>query len=154
MEYYKITNEKENHYGFQYKNGLNILIEEFNSSSFNSCCKGGFYFTDINNILKFVDYGCYLREVFLPTNDPNFRMIKDPSNDKWRANKIILGWRYNLWNVETFRLLRKKGMDTNKFVPILYLACNKGYYEIVKFIIKENSEENSKENYKENYKEC
>jgi SNF2 family DNA or RNA helicase len=33
MEYYKITNSNENHNGYQYQDGLNVLIEEFNNGN-------------------------------------------------------------------------------------------------------------------------
>ena len=31
--YFKITNKEENHNGFQYKDGLNVLEGEFNNDS-------------------------------------------------------------------------------------------------------------------------
>ncbi len=103
MRYFKITNREENHYGFQYKDGLNILKEKFNDDSQQSCCEGGFYFTTLEHIWKFYGYGCWLREVFLPYADPNFKMIEDVKNDKWRANMIILGNKYELCNLDTIK---------------------------------------------------
>ena len=146
MEYYKITNKSENHYEFQYKDGLNVLIEPFNDNPGDSCCEGGLYFTDIKNILKFVSFGCYVREVFLPLDDPDFKMVKDPSNDKWRANKIILGQKYNLWDVKTLELLRQKGTNDEHFKYLLNDACAYGYSEIIKYFV-----ENNLIDYKENY---
>ena len=73
--YYKITNSTENHNGYQYKDGLNILQEPFAETG--SCCPGGFYFTDIDHILKFLSYGIYLREITLPINDSDFKMVRD-----------------------------------------------------------------------------
>ena len=55
--YFKITNAEENRNGFQYTNGLNILIEKFNDNTNQSCCAGGFYFTDAANIFNFLNYG-------------------------------------------------------------------------------------------------
>ncbi len=101
--YFKITNKEENHYGFQYKDGLNILKEKFNDDSQQSCCKGGFYFTTLDHIHKFYGYGCYLREVVLPTHRPDFKMIKNPDDDKFRANMIILGARYELYDINTIK---------------------------------------------------
>ena len=46
--YYKITNETENHYGYQYKDGLNVLEEPFNEKPV--CRKGGLYFTEYDKI--------------------------------------------------------------------------------------------------------
>lgn len=137
MEYYKITNKKENHYEFQYKNGLNVLIEPFDDDPDHSCCAGGLYFTDIQNILKFAKTGCYLREVLLPTNDPDFKMIGDENHDIWRANKIILGKRYVLYTIETVELL-KKGLDVKHFEELLPVACVKGNYNLVKYLIDTN----------------
>ena len=109
--YFKITNAAENHNGFQYSDGLNVLKEKFNDNPDDSCCKGGFYFTNAENIFKFLNYGIYLREVTLPTDNPDFRMIKDKEDDKWRANMIILGKRYDLSSVDTFKYLIGCGAD-------------------------------------------
>ena len=92
--YFKITNEKENHNGYQYKDGLNILDKPFEKTG--SCVRGGLYFTDAQNIHKFYHYGTNLRIIKLPIDDPEFKMVKDPANDKWRANKIILCEKYSL----------------------------------------------------------
>jgi len=59
--YFKITNEKENHYGFQYHDGLNVLIDEFNDDPKAICVPGGFYFATIDLILDFLDFGVHLR---------------------------------------------------------------------------------------------
>ena len=72
-----------------------MLEEKFNDDPTKSCCAGGLYFTNSKNIFKFLDYGIYLREIILPTDNPDFRMIKDKEGDKWRANMIILGKRYD-----------------------------------------------------------
>jgi hypothetical protein len=85
--FFKITNAKENHNGFQYVDGLNILDKEFQEEG--SCVEGGLYFTDVQHIFDFLDYGIYLREIILPFNDPNFKCVKDKTN-KWRANMMIL----------------------------------------------------------------
>ena len=53
--YYKITNETENHYGYQYKDGLNVLEEPFNEKPV--CRKGGLYFTTSEFIHLFENYG-------------------------------------------------------------------------------------------------
>jgi len=100
VRYFKITNYEECHYGYQYHDGLNILKEPFDANPDHSCCKGGLYFTSERYVHKFYDYGCWVREVFLPTDNPNFRCIADPRGCKWRSNMIILGKRYKL-NIDT-----------------------------------------------------
>ena len=64
IKYYKITNKEENHYGYQYVDGLNILKEEFNDNQNDSCCEGGFYFTTLDFIHDFYDYGVYKYSTF------------------------------------------------------------------------------------------
>ncbi len=98
--FFKITNELENHFGFQYVNGLNIYEKKFNDDSNNPYCKGGFYFTDVENIFKFLDYGIYLRKVSLPLNDTNLKLVK--INDRWRSNMFFLNERYDLKDITTF----------------------------------------------------
>ena len=58
MNYYKILNKKENHYGLQYQTGLNEDILEFNPSG--DCTSGGIYFTR-EDIFAFLDYGPFIR---------------------------------------------------------------------------------------------
>ena len=103
--YHKITNETENHNGYQYKDKMNILAEPFVETR--SCCPGGLYFTDIRYILEFLIYGIYLREIILPINDKNFKMVKDGEN-KWRSNKVILGTKYDLCNIDPWEYLTEK----------------------------------------------
>ncbi len=41
-KFYKVTNSKEKHNGYQYQYGLNILDKEFEMTG--SCVPGGLYF--------------------------------------------------------------------------------------------------------------
>ena len=131
--YFKITNKKENHHGFQYYDGLNELKEEFNDDPDASCVAGGFYFTDVENIFKFLDFGIYLREITLPINDSDFRIVKDKS-DKWRTNKIILGQKRNLSDVSTFQYLIDRGADINDYIYAVKYASKNGHLDIVKLL--------------------
>ena len=138
--YFKITNSTENHHGFQYSDGLNVLIDKFNDNPTYSCCKGGLYFTNVENIFKFLNYGIYLREVILPTNNPDFRMIKDPQGDKWRANMIILGKRYDLYSTETFKYLIENGADIHAEDDFaLRWSAEKGHLDVVKFLVENDA---------------
>jgi len=94
-KYYKVTSENEIHNGFQYKDGLNTLVEEFNDNPEASCVPGGFYFTDYENLPKFFGYGEWIREVTIPTDA---KVVLDPDGDKWRTDKIILGKKYSIKN--------------------------------------------------------
>ena len=114
--YVKVTNEKENHNGFQYIDGLNILQEPFNNNPNDSCCAGGLYFTTLEHINKFYEYGINLRVVELPLNDPEFKMIKDRTGDKWRANKIIFKEKYSLLDIETYQKFNLNILDNTYFI--------------------------------------
>jgi len=133
--YLKITNPKENHNGFPYHDGENVLIGEFNDDPTASCVRGGLYFTDIEHILEFLNYGTYVRVITLPINDPDFKMVKDGKN-KWRANKIILGKRYNLCDVSTFQYLLDQGADIHAIAnkKVFRWACKNGYLEVAKWL--------------------
>ena len=94
MKYYKILNERENHNGFQYRDGLNELAQggancEFDEDPGHSCAPGGLYFTDAGHVLDFLTMGDHVREVLLPGGA---KLVKDGDN-KYRADKIILGSR-------------------------------------------------------------
>lgn len=102
--YFKVTNELENHNGYQYRDGLNELDGEFNSEG--SCVPGGLYFTNADNIKKFFNYGCYIRIVRIPTDA---QMIQDPDKNlvKFRADKIVLGDRYDITDFRVINVLSK-----------------------------------------------
>lgn len=129
--YLKITNKEENHYGFQYQDGLNILTEPFNNDPNASCVPGGFYFTTSEFIHHFYHYGIYLRVVDFPFDDPNFQMLKDGSigiHQKWRSNQIIFKEKYSLDDVGTYT---RFGIP----FPELKTAVEQHLTNIVKYII-------------------
>ena len=141
LEYFKITNAAENHRGFQYVSGLNVLNEPFNEHSSGLDVANGLYFTDAQHIFQFLNYGIYLRKVTLPlplscSLDNNDLNVVKVSNGKWRANKIILGQRFELANIETFKYLVELGadiyIDNNNAIRF---ASKFGYLDIVKYLI-------------------
>ena len=85
--YFKVTNEKENHYGLQYHDGLVEDIIPFNDNSEDSRVEGGIYFTDLENIYEFFDYGCYIRPLRIPDDA---RVVLDPKGNKYRADKVFM----------------------------------------------------------------
>ncbi|AGC01597.1 ankyrin repeat protein [Acanthamoeba polyphaga moumouvirus] len=133
--YFKITNRKECHFGFQYKDGLNILKEEFNDNPDENCVPGRLYFCKPQDIHHYLDYGIYLREIFLPTNNPDFKMVKNPSGDKYGANMIILGKRYFLSDPDTWKYLYSIGAKIDN-IAIDYII-RKNYLNCLKFLIEE-----------------
>lgn len=131
-KFYKITNKNECHNDYQYTDGLNILPDTFIENK--SCGKGGFYFADVKNILKFLDFGIYLREITLPTTNPDFKMVQ--VDDKYKSNMIILGKKYSLFEPETFqKLINEKAslVDSKECISNFVIKHNKpAIFELVK----------------------
>ena len=127
--YYKITNEKENHHGYQYQDGMNILDKPFELEG--SCVPGGLYFATAEYILGFVEYGVYLREVQLYEDSLS---VVDPTGDKMRADKIFLGKKYQLADVETIKMLVSKGAGEIERRIALKWAIVNGYYDVAKYL--------------------
>ncbi len=84
--YYKITNKEECHNGLQYHDGLIIDPKPFDDDPTHSCVKGGIYFTTKEHLHKFFKHGCWIRPVKIPKDA---KVIRDPSNNKYRANKLF-----------------------------------------------------------------
>ncbi|AGF85728.1 repeat protein [Moumouvirus goulette] len=134
--YFKITNESECHHGYQYKNGLNILEGEFNDDPKDYCVPGRLYFCEPKDIHHYLGYGIYLREIYLPTENPNFKMVINRLKI-YGANMIILGKKYHLNDLSTWKYMVECGLDINwnENEP-LKCAIYYGYLEIVKKLIK------------------
>jgi hypothetical protein len=78
----KILNTKMKHYGYQYKIGINIDILPFNPTGENSA--GGLYFTNEENIHRFIDYG----ENVAYINILNNSLIYLESDRKYKADRF------------------------------------------------------------------
>lgn len=123
--FFKVTNQNEIHKGFCYKDGINVDRVAF--QPIGSCVPGGLYFTDRDHIHDFFSYGVWLREVTLPSYDPDFKIVQDfEGGTKWRANKIILGKRYPLEDPNTFLTLDLPMMS-------FQYAVEQGYLDIVEW---------------------
>ena len=131
-KFFKILNKDRNHNGFQYKLGLNILPQgEFARTGL--CIPGGFYYTTIKHILKFVDYGEDLFEVTIPS-DAQIRKI----GNKFRIDKIILGNHYSLFDISTYKMLKEMGIDinTNKCTNF---SAKHGLIHLFNFFVESNT---------------
>ena len=121
--YFKITDIGEVDNGIICRDGLNVFNRPFDENS------NGFTFTTIDNIPKFYKYGIYLREIELPIKDPDFKMYKDGTG-KHRANKIIFGTRYSLFDKETYQKFNLD-MSDNKY--IVDFACREGKLQFLEW---------------------
>jgi hypothetical protein len=138
MKYYKITNEEEKHYGMHYQDGLNVDILPFNPAG--DCNPGGIYFARTKEILAFLDYGCWLREVTPPKGE---KVYRNPSSGlgmplKFKAHQVILGPRQEI-TAEVVERLLKEGANPNcmghEFTPLEW-ALHKKDPAMVKALLK------------------
>lgn len=113
MKFYKILDETECHNGLQYKTGLNIDPIPFNPSG--DCEPGGIYYAR-EDILYFLDYGPWIREVTLPDDARTYLNPRLPV--KWKADKVILGERRRI-NDEVIEELLDEG--AKKFIKVFNL---------------------------------
>lgn len=134
--YLKITNAEENHHGLQYHDGL--VIDPVPFSKKGSCCPGGIYFTTPEYICNFLYIGIYIREVTIPEDSET---VQDPDGNKWRASKVILSPRKELWNVNTWKWLVEIGVDIHLGYDIAFrLASYNGHIEVVKCLVENGAD--------------
>ena len=133
-KYYKFTNKDECHHGFQYKDGLNEDHLPFNETD--SCCPGGLYFSDAENILQFIkNRSHWIREVTPDTE----KMVRDPDNDpiKWRSKSLDCQPRKSLSDIDTWKWMMDQGILNNQksIDNALQWSSHNGHLEVVKFLV-------------------
>ncbi|BCS83565.1 repeat protein [Cotonvirus japonicus] len=131
-KYFKILKSNRCHNGYLYKKGLN-KIDNFQEHG--SCVPGRLYFSEAKDICRYLYYGEILVEVFLPIDDPEFKIMPDPSGGKYGANKIILGDEYDLSDPKTFEFMIECRINIDKN-QVLIWSLEKNYMKIFKFLIK------------------
>lgn len=98
--YYKVMQEDETYNGRPFTDGRNVLLdsEHFAGKSEGDWAKGGFYFTDRDNLWRFLDDGPWVVEVTLPYLHPDLRKVSSSHTPPrhYRANMIELGKRWKL----------------------------------------------------------
>ena len=90
--FYKFTNNEENHYGYQYIDGLNIDTNEFDINR-GDCSKGGLYFTSEKYIIEWINGNKYVRIVTIP-DDARVYIYKT----KFKSNKIFVEPRIKIYD--------------------------------------------------------
>ena len=132
MNFYKVLNETECHYGLQFKTGLNVDPVPFQKEG--SCCPGGIYFAR-EDILAFLYHGPWLRKVTIPTDA---EMVLDPGGEpeKWRASKVILGKKEKITTKVIERLIQE-GADVHACEDVaLKWASADGHFEVIKLLLR------------------
>lgn len=86
--YFKMTNDTEIHRFFQYKDGLNFDPNKFNPSG---CCSGGgLYFTKLENLYRFKDFGKNIRPLFVPNGVPIYDELCTDSSHKGQCPNVSI----------------------------------------------------------------
>jgi ankyrin repeat protein len=160
--YCKVTNEKENHNGHQYIDGLNydarldLTPIHGTSSKDTSNDRRGLYYTDIENVCRFIYNGFYVRDITLPEDDSTFKSTniqpdaKNHTDPKykpdpiWFANKLILGKRRPIHEVATFEYLVENGANIRICDDRALIYCaEQGYLDVVKYLVQQGADVNA-----------
>ncbi len=132
--YYKVMNSKENHYGLQYDDGLIIDHRPFGKMYYDN----GIHFSTIENILAhtYIEDARYIREIIVPEDA---EVIKQ-SVIKYKANKVILGQRFDLDDEEDMNYLLSIGMDIHVLSEsALINVCKEGSINKIKYLVKKGA---------------
>lgn len=98
--YYKVTNISETIADYQFKSGLNT-----NNGTQQMCKKvNGFYFTNSSFLHQHLRDGVYVREIILPISS-DLKVVHDKNENIWWTNMFVLGTRYNLSEISTYKML-------------------------------------------------
>jgi len=139
MRYYKITNETEKHNDMQYRDGLNVDVSSFNPRG--DCESGGIYFSR-EDILAFLDYGPWIREVRIDKNSlgEDSKVYENPGfPKKWKAHKVWLGPRRKI-DLIVIKELVNEGLNIHvDNERILRWASENNYSELIKFLIEKRA---------------
>jgi hypothetical protein len=125
-----------------YKTGLNIDVLPF--CPYGDCTPGGIYFSR-EDILSFLEYGPWIREVVIPGDAQVYENPGSPK--KWKADKLILGERRET-NLEIIKSLVEEGADIHADSDYaLRLAAVNGHLDIVKFLVEQGANIHAYNNY-------
>jgi len=135
MNYYKILNEEETHHNLKYHDGLNVDPLEFNP--YGDCESGGIYFSR-EDILAFLDYGPWIRQVALPEGEPIYENPGSPK--KWKAKRVILGPRRKI-DLQVIEELVEKGANIHVYNDYaLRRAAEYGHLDVVKYLVENGAD--------------
>jgi len=100
--FYKILQTNLTHHKFTYQLGLNVDTQPFEPDA---RCSGGLYFSDLEHIVEYLEYGDMVARVAVP---PEACWIQEAPG-KFKADRIILSdlqpWKdWDLWNDAAFAL--------------------------------------------------
>ncbi len=95
--YYKLTKPNYTSRGYKYHQGLNIDPQDFKPDGW--CSGGGFYFSKIEDLHQFINFGSYLTPILVPANTPVYHEVfegPDSKNQTLSYNKYKAPMVYTL----------------------------------------------------------
>jgi len=114
----------------EYKTGLNVDIKPFNPSGDRE--SGGIYFSR-EDILSFLEHGCWIREVTLPEGEEIYENPGRPK--KWKAHRVILGERKKI-DLEVIKELVDSGASIHSYNNCAIMwASSKGHLDVVRYFV-------------------
>ena len=96
-KFVKLTNESENHNGYQFRTGLNVDTVAFNPRGI--CQPGGIYFCEWEKLPMWIDYGSWIMVYARFVSIPEDAQVYEEGN-KFKANKLMLGERQKIAELE------------------------------------------------------
>lgn len=86
MKFYKLLRQDLTHYGFRYREGLNVDTEPFNPRG--DCEPGGLYYTSDEHLEEWIGTNWSLiADVTLPSDA---QVYPGPCGTKWKADRLVL----------------------------------------------------------------
>lgn len=128
--YFKIIHGSRVHDDIIYPSPLNMvhLKSTFNDNPADSCCAGGLYITNGENIHRYLMRGDIILWVELPIDNPLFRIVKDSSEPlKYRVNMFQILDEWSLHKLSTYVTFYEHGIDLLKdwlysILGLIYLS--------------------------------
>ena len=99
-KFVKLTNESENHNGYQFLTGLNVDTVPFNPRGI--CQPGGIYFCEWDKLPMWIDYGSWIMVYARCVSIPEDAQVYEEGN-KFKANKLMLGERQKIAELEIWK---------------------------------------------------
>ena len=107
--YYKILGKKKTNNGLKYHLGINVDSNPFNPKP---VCEGGIFFSDKENICKFLEYGPYIAKIKVLEGQ---EIVKVGScfNKKYKSHVINILETHKIGTKAGIKFMEKEGIDIN-----------------------------------------
>ena len=108
-KFVKVINDERKHFGFIYKEGMNIDTNKFEPSVY---CAGGLYFTKEKYVSHFIDYGSDVWDITIPDD----ALVHEFEDGEYKADKFIISSPRKIRYDEYMEIVEEDGRAL-EFVP-------------------------------------